>query len=390
VLGEGCGAARGGVRARVVGGPDPSGHDDPALLQAAAERGGRVCRGVAHREELRVRRRVRRQVALGPHLVRPRGAEEVEGSRRIGGHRAGAIGEPHDSQRGGEGDHRRSPDGAGDDREVHAVLVERERRDRRGVPPVEIVALPRRVGGHAVEIRGVAHDVPRDTPDPAPAQRIGQLVESAHRGRRMGSRDGGVAPPVQHEVAPDDAVHHGRRGVYTGAVAVVGRQQGRRDGCHDQLHVARRHEQAIGVAPEHDAVPGALDGHAPQGTVERLGVQQAAQSLGQTAAAHRSPAAAGHADGRRPLAARRSLRRRARGRGDGGADDDEERDAEARQVVPAQAVDIMPGAYESTTVRARWSIRAVACHPLARSRFPRMSPVVSTARSFGSMSRPLA
>ena len=98
------------------------------------------------------------------------------------------------------------PIGPGIDQEVHAVLVEGERGDRRRVPPVEVVSLPRGMRGGAVEPRRVAHQVPGDARDPARLQRIGQLVEGRRLRRVVAGRERRIAATVEDQVAA-----HGRR-----------------------------------------------------------------------------------------------------------------------------------------------------------------------------------
>ena len=77
-----------------------------------------------------------------------------------------------------------------------------------------------------------------------------------------------VTSPVQHEVALNDSVHDGPAGVYAGPDLPVGWEKGGRDGSDDELGVARRDEESLGVSPVEQAPLVVHQRHAPELAVE--------------------------------------------------------------------------------------------------------------------------
>ena len=243
----------------------------------------------------RLDRMIARDRALGPDLQRARRPEEAIADVRFAAwrdrHRAVLEGDV--AQIRAHGDRRRRADvGTRAPREVHAVVVESEAGYRRGVPPVEVEPLPIRVDGQRLEVAPVSYQVALYLADAAGSQGVCQLTQP-REGIRIADAGGGgigrvaavshrrVTSPVQHEVALNDSVHDGPAGVYAGPDLPVRWEKGGRDGRDDELGVARRDEETLGVSPVEQAPLVVHQRHAPELAVERWRVEPGIEPLGE-------------------------------------------------------------------------------------------------------------
>ncbi len=185
---------------------------------------------------------------------------------------------------------RRAGSRAGPPVEVDAVVVEAQRRDGRGVPPVEIERLPARVYGGRLEVAAVADEVAVDLVDAARAQSFDQLAKARERvglacafthrvGREAALAEGGIAPAVEHQVALHHTVGHRPVRVEARLHGPVRRQQRRGHRRHHDLGVACGDEQLTLVPSVPHGPLLVHDRHAPEAPVHRWRVEAAVEPV---------------------------------------------------------------------------------------------------------------
>jgi hypothetical protein len=141
-----------------------------------------------------------------------------------------------------------------------------------------------------VEMAAVPHDGSCHVPHAGRHDAVGEQVHAgpervarAH-GQGVGSvatvRERGVAAPVDHEVAVQQAVGERARAINAGYGAVVGRQQNAGRRGYDELVDGRRNEQTVSVAGVDLAPISVHQDDAPARAVEGRGVQQAIDAPG--------------------------------------------------------------------------------------------------------------
>src|SRR5439155_1105986 len=107
-------------------------------------------------------------------------------------------------------------------------------------------------------------------------------------------RPGPVALPVQDQCTLQHPPRQTAVYVQAGAHAVIGWEQGRRRRGHDQLGVARRDLEAVGIPAEQHPAPIVHDVHVPGRPVERRLVEQGGEpALERAAQRHRRRASPG-------------------------------------------------------------------------------------------------
>ena len=143
--------------------------------------------------------------------------------------------------------------------EVETVVVERQRGDRRGVPPVEIEQLPAGVQRGRLEVAAVTDEIALHVADAAGAEGVGHLPEAGERIAVAGAGDkrvdrvaspaeGRIPPTVQHQIALQHPRDDRACRVETGAHGEVRRQQCGADRRDDELRIARGGKEPVLVA----------------------------------------------------------------------------------------------------------------------------------------------
>ncbi len=89
----------------------------------------------------------------------------------------------------------------------------------------------------------------------------------------------GIAPAVEHQVAPHPITLDRAGRVDAGRHAGIGREQGRGEGAHRQFGVAGGQEEAITIPLKQDLAGGIEHHHAPVVPIERRSVQQVIEPL---------------------------------------------------------------------------------------------------------------
>ena len=291
-LGQGrCVGARLMIGVGVHRGARGAEHADAVVGQDLPERSGGEEVRVGHREIFGAAVARGAHGALGPEGQAPRGAEEIDVVAAVGRKCTGAVLQRDVAEVRGEGhrgrrvDHRpRSP---GD---VDAVVIEAKSRDRGGVPPIEIVRFPAGVHHRRLEVAPVPDQVAPHHGHASGAELFGEELEFLERvavagagrqrvGRIAADPVGRVTPPVEDQVTLQDPVRDGAGAVDRGLHLEVRGQQCRGDRTHDDLRVARRDEEPVGVPGVERAAPLVDDHHTPEVTVEGGGVEAAVQAL---------------------------------------------------------------------------------------------------------------
>ena len=175
--------------------------------------------------------------------------------RHVGGPvlRAGGamVHEAHRGKRRDRADRRgRVRRGAAGDLDLDAIVVERERADRRGVPPEPLRLRPAGRAIDAVE-QPVVHDqVAGDLPDARRLDGLGELARDGHRAGMDAAGKTRVAAADDDQVALEHAVLDRAVGDQRRAELVIRAQFQERGGGGEDLRVRGQLEQLVAVEGE--------------------------------------------------------------------------------------------------------------------------------------------